>query len=62
MNPTLKAWLIGSINALLSGAFATGGSALAGVTFKQGLIIVSVAMVGSFSKWFAQNPIPGGKA
>lgn len=59
MNETVKKWLLSGLNALLSGAFAAGGSALAGVTLKQGAIIVVVAAVGSFGKWFAQHPIPG---
>jgi hypothetical protein len=62
MNPTAKKWLISGLNALLSGAFATVGSIAAGVTFKQGAIVVAVAAVGSFAKWFAQHPIPGGEA
>jgi hypothetical protein len=59
MNATLKGWLIGVANAAISGAAATLGSFAAGVTFKQGAIIVAIAAVGSMVKWMAQHPIPG---
>jgi hypothetical protein len=59
MNPTLKGWLIGALNAVLSGAAATVGSFAAGVTFKQGAIIVGTAAVTSFAKWMLQHPLPG---
>jgi hypothetical protein len=62
MNPTLKAWLIGALNAGISGAAASIGSYAAGVTFKQGAIIVAVATGVSIVKWMAQHPIPGGIA
>ena len=62
MSPTLKAWLIGALNAGLSGAAATAGSFVAGVTFTQGAIIVGTAAVVSFSKWMIQHPVPGGEA
>lgn len=54
-----KLYGISALNALLSGAFASVGSIAAGVTFKQGAIIVAVAAVGSFAKWYAQHPLPG---
>ena len=57
----MKTWLISGLNALLSGAFATVGSFAAGVTLKQGAIIVAIAAVGSFGKWYLQHPIPGGE-
>lgn len=59
MSENWKAWLINALNALLSGAFAAGGSLVAGITFKQGLIVVGTAMIGSFAKWYAQHPLPG---
>ena len=61
MNTTLKGWLIGVVNAVISGSAAAIGSLAAGVTFKQGAIIVGVAAVGSLSKWMVQHPIPGGE-
>lgn len=61
MNATLKAWAIGALNAVLSGGIAAAGSLVAGVTLKQGAIIVGFAAVGSFAKWYAQHPIPGGE-
>lgn len=54
-----KRYGVSALNALLSGAFATVGSLAAGITFKQGLIVVGVSAVGSFAKWFAQHPLPG---
>jgi len=54
-----KRYGVSALNALLSGGFASLGSIAAGITFKQGLIIVGVAAVGSFGKWFMQHPLPG---
>jgi hypothetical protein len=59
MNPTIKSWLIGALNAGISGVAAALGSFAAGVTFKQGAIIVGVAAVTSMIKWMAQHPLPG---
>ena len=59
MNPTWKAWLIGALNSVLSGAIATVGSVIAGVTLKQGAIIVGTAAIGSLVKWMKQHPLPG---
>lgn len=56
---TWKRWGVSALNAVLSGVFATVGSAMAGVTLKQGAIIVGIAAVGSFAKWYAQHPLPG---
>jgi hypothetical protein len=60
MNTTVKAWLIGSLNAGISGLAAAAGSLAAGVTLKQGAIIVGASVVTSMVKWMAQHPIPGG--
>ncbi len=60
MSPTFKAWLIAAANVVLSGAATAAGSFVAGTTFKQGLVIVSAAVVMSFGKWLLQHPIPGG--
>jgi len=57
----MKAWLIGAANAGISGLAASLGSIMAGVTLKQGAIIVGSAMVVSMVKWMAQHPIPGGQ-
>ena len=54
-----KRYGVSALNALLSGAFAAVGSFAAGVTIKQGAIVVGVAAIGSFSKWYAQHPLPG---
>ena len=55
----MKRWILSAVNAVLSGAIATVGTALAGVSLKQGAIIVGTAAVGSFAKWYAQHPLPG---
>jgi hypothetical protein len=60
MNATLKAWLIGAANAGISGAAAAAGSFAAGITFKQGAIIVGISAAVSLAKWIPQHPIPGG--
>lgn len=57
----MKPWLIGALNAAISGAAATLGSFAAGVTVKQGAIIVGTSMAISMVKWMAQHPIPGGQ-
>lgn len=62
MNPKVKQWLIGGLNATLSGAAAAVGSIAARVSLKQGLIIVGIAALGSLAKWIPQHPIPGGDA
>jgi hypothetical protein len=58
MSPTLKHWLIGAMNVILSGAATALGSLVAHTTFKQSLIIIGGAAIMSFSKWFLQNPLP----
>jgi len=62
MNPTVKAWLIGALNAGISGLASAAGSVAAGTTLKQGAIIVSVAVAVSMVKWMAQHPLPGGES
>ena len=59
MNPTLKGWLIGAQNAGISGLAVTIGSLAAGVTFKQGALMVGISVATSMVKWMAQNPLPG---
>jgi hypothetical protein len=59
MTPIWKAWLAGAINAAISGVAAALGSFAAGVTFKQGAVIVGVSAVTSMIKWMAQHPLPG---
>ena len=55
----MKAWAIGCLNAVISGAAAAVGSVVAGVTLKQGAILVGVSALVSLSKWMLQHPIPG---
>lgn len=56
----MKRWLIGAGNAGISGLAVAVGSVGAGVSFRQGAIIVATATVVSMVKWMAQHPIPGG--
>lgn len=62
MNTTVKAWLIGALNAGISGLAAATGALVAGTTVKQGAIIVGAAVVVSIVKWMAQHPLPGGES
>jgi hypothetical protein len=62
MNATLKAWLIGLANAAVSGAAGAVGSFAAGITVKQGAIIVGISAGVSLAKWVLQHPIPGGES
>ncbi len=62
MSPTWKAWLTGALNAGISGVAAALGSVAAGITFKQGAIVVGVSAVTSMVKWMAQHPLPGADA
>lgn len=61
MNKTLEAWLIGAVNAGISGLAAATGALVAGTTVKQGAIIVGAAIVVSMVKWMSQHPLPGGE-
>ena len=61
MSPIWKAWLSGAANAAISGVAAALGSIAAGITVKQGAIIVATSAVVSMVKWMAQHPIPGGE-
>ncbi len=56
----MKAWLIGLANAGISGVAVAIGSVAAGVTFKQGAMMVGISAAVSLFKWMAQHPIPGG--
>jgi hypothetical protein len=55
----MKRWLIGAANAGISGAAVAAGSIAAGVTFKQGALMVSISVGVSILKWMAQHPLPG---
>ncbi len=59
MSETWKAWLTGAANAGISGLAAALGSIAAGVTLKQGAIIIATSAVISMVKWMAQHPLPG---
>lgn len=60
MNPTLKAYLIGILNAAVSGlATAGAGTVLHIGTGKE--VEMALASAGvSIIKWMIQHPIPGG--
>lgn len=57
VSPQTKRWLIGGANAAISGAASSLGALAAGVTFKQGAIIVAAAALVSFKKWLVQHPL-----
>jgi hypothetical protein len=59
MSDKVKSWLVGALNAGISGLAAAAGSVVSGVTFKQGAIIVGGSVVVSIIKWMAQHPLPG---
>jgi hypothetical protein len=55
----MKTWLIGVANAGISGVAVAVGSWAAGITFKQGAIMVGISAAVSMVKWMAQHPLPG---
>jgi hypothetical protein len=55
----MKPWLIGVVNAGISGLAVSLGSFVAGTTFKQGAIMVGISVAVSMVKWMAQHPLPG---
>lgn len=57
----MRAWFIGAVNAAISGVAAAVGSVAAGVTLKQGAIMVGVSAGVSMVKWMAQHPLEGGQ-
>lgn len=59
MNPTWKHWLSGAGNAILSGVTSGGMAQFVGVGWRKSLMIAGASAFVSFSKWFAQNPLPG---
>ncbi len=60
MSPKLKGWVVSFANAAISGVAASVGSLAAGLTLKQGAIVVTISTAMSLIKWLAQHPIPGG--
>lgn len=62
MSPKLKAWVVSCANAAISGLAASLGSLAAGLSLKQGAIVVTISTGMSLVKWLAQHPIPGGDA
>ena len=59
MSAAWKQWLVGLANGAIS-AFASGvASQVAGVTWKQTLVISATSMVVSVAKYVIQNPLPG---
>jgi hypothetical protein len=59
MSPTWKAWLTGAANAGISGLAVAAGSLAAGITLKQGAIMVGISVATSMVKWMSQHPLPG---
>jgi len=59
MSDQTKRWLIGLLNAGISGAATVIGTQVAGTTIKQTAIAAGVAAVVSLAKWVFQHPLPG---
>jgi hypothetical protein len=60
MNATVKSWLIGVANALVSGAASGVAGLTLGIGVEKSLIILAASAGVSLSKWILQHPIPGG--
>jgi hypothetical protein len=59
MNNNLKAWLIGALNALISGAAGAAAGFVVGDNFRQAMEIALISAFVSLSKWMIQHPLPG---
>lgn len=55
----LKAWAIGALNAIISGAAGAAGGFAVGVGWRQALEIAAISAAVSLGKWMVQHPIPG---
>jgi hypothetical protein len=60
MNPSLKSWVIGVVNAGISGLVSGGAGLTLGIGWQKSAVILGVSAMVSLSKWMAQHPIPGG--
>ncbi len=54
-----KQWLIGATNAAISGTATAILGGVAGLTWKQMLLVSGGGAVVSFFKWVLQHPLPG---
>lgn len=54
-----KSWLVGALNALVSGAAGAVGGFAVGVHWRQALEIAAISAFVSLSKWMLQHPLPG---
>ena len=57
-----RGWLIGYLNAALSGITAGGASMFFGLTWQKALGVAGAAAWMSLGKWMAQHPLPGSPA
>lgn len=55
----MKTWLIGALNALISGAASAVGGIAVGVGWRKALQIAAISGIVSLSKWMAQHKLPG---
>lgn len=55
----MKSWLIGAMNALISGAASAVGGMAIGIGWKKALEIAAISGIVSLSKWMAQHKLPG---
>lgn len=56
----LKAWGIGAVNAVISGAASGIAAGVVGVTLHQALAVAGASALVSLAKWVIQHPLPGG--
>lgn len=52
-------WLVGALNAFISGAASAIAGFAVGVGWKHAFQIAGFAAFVSFSKWMGQHPLPG---
>jgi hypothetical protein len=59
MSAPMKSWLIGALNAIVSGVTSGGIAGGIGVGWKHSVLIAGGSALVSFGKWVAQHPLPG---
>lgn len=56
----MKAWLIGVLNAAISGVTTGAAGLVLGIGIQKAAIMLGASAVMSMLKWMVQHPIPGG--
>lgn len=54
-----KQWLTALANAAISGLASGLASGVAGLTWKQALVVAGTSALVSVAKWTMQHPLPG---